>query len=237
MQAFEALETEIGYRFQDQKLVQRALTHRSRAYEEGSPDVVGDNEQLEFLGDSILGFLVSEWLVAKFPGQAEGRLSKLKAHLVSASHLHSAAQTMAIGKHLLLGKGEELSGGRSKKTLLANAVEAVIAALYLDGGMEPARRFVVDHILSEFDMENAGGHEFVNFKGALKELAQSLSLPQPQYVILEERGPQHAKTFVVEVRMGGDWVSRAEGVSKKSAGQEAAKAILDRWESSQTAKV
>lgn len=226
-QPLEALEGELGYRFHDRNLLQRALTHSSRAYEEGSAEVSGNNEQLEFLGDSILGFLVSEWLVAQFPGQAEGRLSKLKAHLVSATHLYCAAQAMAIGRYLLLGKGEELSGGRNKKTLLANALEALIAALYLDGGMEPARRFVVDRILSEFDLAKAGGQEFVNFKGALKELAQELSLPQPQYVVLEERGPEHAKTFVVEVRLGREWSSRAEGLSKKSAGQEAAKTTLE----------
>lgn len=222
----QALETDLGYQFRDRELLQRALTHRSRAYEQGSPTVVADNEQLEFLGDSILGFVASEWLVSHFPHFAEGRLSKMKAHLVSASHLLHAAQEMGLGQHLLLGRGEEMSGGRGKKTLLADAIEALIAALYIDGGMDVARSFIVNRVLSDFNPSEADGPELVNFKGALAELTQTLDLPRPEYRILEERGPDHSKTFLIEVRVGDDWVGRAEGVSKKSASQAAAKDVL-----------
>ncbi len=226
----EALETELAHRFREKGLLQRALTHRSRAYEEGLPEVCSNNEQLEFLGDAILGFVVSEWLVTQFPGDSEGRLSKLKAHLVSSAHLYHSAQSMNLGQYLLLGRGEDLSGGREKRTLLANAVEALIAALYLDGGMETARAFVIRRILSDFNSGEAGGQEVLNFKGALKELAQTLNLPQPTYNILEERGPEHAKTFVIEVRLGRNWAGMGQGVSKKSASQEAAKIVLQMLE-------
>jgi ribonuclease-3 len=222
-----ALELQLGYQFRDRGLLERALTHRSRAYEQGLPEVVADNEQLEFLGDSILGFLVSEWLVACFPEHAEGRLSKLKAQLVSASHLYSAGQALHLGQYLLLGRGEELSGGREKKTLLANAIEALIAAIYLDGGMEPARRFVIEQLLAQA-AGLTGDEDAVNFKGALKELTQAMHLPPPMYAVVEEHGPEHAKTFVVEVRIGRDWLARASGMSKKGAGQEAAKLVLEK---------
>jgi ribonuclease III len=226
----EALQAALGYRFASRELLARALTHRSSVHAR-SPDAEGgsDNEQLEFLGDSILGFVASDALLAAHPGYPEGRLSKLKAHLVSASHLHEVAVRLRLGDYLLLGRGEEMSGGREKKALLANAVEALIAALYLDGGLEPARRFILQQIIGE---AAPGAEEALatDYKSALQELAQSLRLPQPRYAIVEERGPEHAKTFLVEVSVGGEWVSRAEGMSKKSAGQKAAQQILQRLE-------
>jgi ribonuclease-3 len=222
----QALETLLGHTFQDDDLFRRALTHKSRVYERGAHETLSDNEQLEFLGDSILGFIVSEHLVARFPDFEEGQLSKLKAHLVSSSHLYEVAHSIALGEYLLLGRGEEMSGGREKKALLANAVEALIAALYLDGGIGPARSFVVKHILGEFHPPGDGLAAVTDYKSALQETAQALKLPQPRYTILEERGPEHAKTFLVEVRVGRDWVSQAEGLSKKSAGQKAAQQIL-----------
>lgn len=191
-------------------------------------EVAGNNEQLEFLGDSILGFLASEWLMARFPTETEGGLTKRKAQLVSASHLHRVAQSMNLGRHLLLGRGEELSGGRAKKNLLSNAVEALIAALYLDGGLDPARLFVEAHVLAGPDASENGGPQVVDFKGALKELATARGLVPPRYTIVEERGPQHSKVFVVEVRVGETSVGRAEGFTKKSASQEAARLVLDR---------
>jgi ribonuclease-3 len=222
----KALQAELGHTFRDQSLLLRALTHKSRAYENGAADCQDDNEQLEFLGDSILGFLVSEWLVAEFPAFPEGRLSKLKAHLVSASHLHNVAKDLRLGEYLLLGRGEELSGGREKKAILANAIEALIAALYLDGGIEPVRTFVTERVLAEFHLNSDQSNNLVDFKSALQEMAQSLKLPQPRYAIVSERGPEHAKTFVVEVRVGREWASQAEGLSKKSAGQKAAELVL-----------
>ncbi len=226
----EALEPELGYRFRDRELLRRALTHKSRAREEGWPEVVSENEQLEFLGDSILGFLASEWLVSQYPEWPEGRLSTLKAYLVSAAHLHEVAQTMRLGEFLILGRGEEVSGGRSKRGLLANALEAVIAATYLDGGMEPARRLVVDRILSGSDPAAASAEGAGDCKAALQEIARQMSLPPPCYVLVEEQGPDHAKTFVVEARVG-QWSDKAEGLSKKSAGHQAAKILLQRLKS------
>lgn len=221
----EALEAALGYQFENRELLARAFTHRSSVYEKIPSTAATDNEQLEFLGDSILGFVVSDALVAANPEYPEGRLSKFKAQLVSASHLHKVAARLQLGDYLLLGRGEEMSGGREKKALLANAVEALIAALYLDGGMEPARRFILQHVIGEAEPSNEAALA-TDYKSALQEVAQTRKLPQPRYAIVEERGPEHAKTFLVEVRVGRDWVSRAEGLSKKSAGQKAAQEIL-----------
>ena len=222
----EALETVLGYRFRSRELLQRALTHRSSIYEKNIPGTAAaDNEQLEFLGDAVLGFIASDVLVARHPAYPEGRLSKLKAHLVSASHLYEVAARMKLGDYLLLGRGEELSGGREKKALLSNGLEAVIAAVYLDGGFEPVRHFVIQHIL-DAAVPGEEAAQVTDYKGALQEMAQALKLPQPRYSIVEERGPEHAKTFLVEVRVGPDWVGRGDGLSKKSAGQKAAQKIL-----------
>ncbi|HEV2446250.1 MAG TPA: ribonuclease III [Candidatus Sulfopaludibacter sp.] len=221
-----ALEELLGYRFQRPELLQRALTHRSSIYEKNSQAAAADNEQLEFLGDSILGFLVSDMLLERCPDFSEGRLSKFKAQLVSAAHLHEVALKVRLGGHLRLGRGEELSGGREKKALLANALEAVIAAVYLDGGIEPARAFIARYIIGQAELPQAG-LEVTDYKSALQEKAQALKLPQPRYSIVEERGPEHAKTFLVEVRVGRDWSSRAEGLSKKSASQKAAQQVLE----------
>ena len=222
----EALEAALGHSFRNRELLQRALTHRSSAYEKSSARASAtDNEQLEFLGDAILGFVVSDALVSRHPDYPEGRLSKLKAHLVSSSHLHEVAMQLKLGGYLFLGRGEELSGGREKKALLSNAVEALIAAIYLDGGFDSARQFVIQHILDAEPPSEEGG-QITDYKGALQEMAQALKLPQPRYSIIEERGPEHSKTFLVEVRVGREWISQAEGMSKKSAGQRAAQLIL-----------
>ncbi len=145
---------------------------------------------------------------------------------MSALHLHTVALKIGLGSHLRLGRGEELSGGREKKALLANALEAVIAAVYLDGGMEPARQFVDRYVLGAAEVPEAG-LEMTDYKSALQERAQALKLPQPRYSIVAEHGPEHAKTFLVEVRVGRDWSSRAEGLSKKSASQKAAQRVLE----------
>ncbi|HLJ48217.1 MAG TPA: ribonuclease III [Bryobacteraceae bacterium] len=222
----ESLEAVLDYHFGNRSLLERALTHKSRVYEKNLKSVLNDNEQLEFLGDSILGFIVSELLISRYPQYPEGRLSKVKAHLVSASHLHQVAQEIDLGDHLLLGRGEEMSGGRSKPALLANAIEALIAAVYLDGGIEAASRFVAEKIVADFEAPEEGSDKMLDYKSALQEMAQALKLPQPRYSIVEERGPEHAKTFLVEVRVGREWASRAEGLSKKSAGQRAAQLVL-----------
>jgi len=222
------LEQALGHDFRDRELLERALTHKSRVYEhalEGKNEA--DNEQLEFLGDAILGFAVSASLVSRFASFQEGRLSKLKAHLVSAAHLHAVAQKLQLGEHLRLGRGEEMSGGRAKKALLSDAVEALIAALYLDAGLDTACRFIEEHIIGPGDLPEDGLYSTVtDHKSALQEMAQTLKLPPPRYSIVAEAGPEHSKTFTVEVRVGKEWVSQAQGLSKKSASQKAAQQVL-----------
>jgi ribonuclease-3 len=223
------LEQKLGSTFRNRELLVRALTHKSLSFErKPADDSFVDNEQLEFLGDSILGFVVSESLIRRYPEYAEGRLSKLKAHLVSAAHLYRVAQSLDLGLFLQLGRGEEMSGGREKKALLANAVEAVIAAIYLDGGIEAARDFIVSRLVEAFGLPDRGLEDEVNdYKTALQERTQALGLAMPRYLIAKENGPDHAKTFIVEVRVGADVACRGEGPSKKSAGQMAAKAVLE----------
>jgi ribonuclease-3 len=229
-----ALEQRIDYHFSDPELLHRALTHSSLANETrsgGSP--LHDNEQYEFLGDSVLGFLIAEALVRRYPGQSEGDLSRQKGHLVSAAHLHGVARRIDLGSYLELGRSEEMSGGRAKKTLLVDGLEAVIAAIYLDGGVEPARRFVHEFVLDaplSSDVEAGTDIQpaITNFKSALQELAQSRKLPQPRYSIVRERGPEHSKMFTVEVKVGKDWTGQAEGRTKKVAAQRAARGLYDR---------
>ena len=225
----EALERAIGYSFRDAGLLRRALTHRSYAHEmsaSGQP-AIADNEQLEFLGDSVLGALISELLVRQFPELSEGRLSKLKAHLVSAVHLVEVARALDLGAHLLLGRGEEMSGGRGKRALLADGLEALIAAIYLDTGLEAARVFVTRHVAGDLEVQSEGDDALLsNFKSALQEAAHARGLPLPRYVVVGETGPEHAKTFIVELRLGRDWVVQAEAQTKKAASQKAAELLL-----------
>ena len=229
------LESRINYHFSDRELLRRALVHSSLANESrtGAHSTLNDNEQLEFLGDSVLGFLIAEALVLRYPEYREGELSRLKAHLVSAAHLHGVARRLDLGSYLELGRSEEMSGGRAKKTLLVDGLEAVMAAIYLDGGLDAVRRFVAAHVL---DAPMVGDEEagtdiqpaITNFKSALQELAQSLKLPQPRYSIVRERGPEHSKTFTVEVRVGRDWTGQADGRTKKVAAQRAARGVYER---------
>jgi len=227
----EFLETAIGYAFRDPGLLRRALTHKSHAHEKtaaGEPHWE-DNEQLEFLGDSVLGLLFSELLVRHYPFLPEGRLSKLKAHFVSAAHLVEVARSLDLGDHLLLGRGEELSGGRNKKALLADALEALIAAIYLDSGLEAAREFVARHVAGDLEAHGEGmDAALFNFKSALQEAAHARGLPLPRYVVVGETGPEHAKTFVVEIRLGHEWAVQAEAPTKKAAGQKAAELLLEK---------
>jgi ribonuclease-3 len=232
----ESLEIAIGHRFVDREILEKSLTHRSHVHEKGPSPGEGllfcDNEQLEFLGDAVLGFLVSEALVKRFPNYAEGRLSKLKAHIVSAAHLHGVADKLQLGNYLQLGRGEELSGGRSKRTLLVDSLEALIAALYQDGGIDRAREFVARLVVvadgaGESLAEDRLPESFTDFKSALQELARARKLPLPRYVTVRERGPEHSKTFTVEARVGKDFVGQAEGFSKKSAAQKAARDVFE----------
>lgn len=221
------MEEILGYRFQNAHLLVRALTHKSHPTERSGTNPELDNEQLEFFGDAILGFLVSEALYERFPAFSEGRLSKLKSWLVSSAHLHTIAERLQLGDALILGRGEEMSGGRTKKALLSNAVEAILAAIYLDGGMEAARHFARTRILTlDSDWESSLPSTITDYKSALQERVQSLKLAPPKYVTVGERGPEHAKVFEVEVRVGKAHSARGEGVSKKDAGQRAAELLF-----------
>lgn len=222
----ERLEAALGYQFRDPELLRRALTHKSYAHERpaDAPEAAQDNERLEFLGDAVLGFLISEFLVERYSHLSEGRLSKLKARLVSAPHLYAVALRLDLGRYLLLGKGEEMSRGREKPALLADALEALIAAIYLDGGIDRAREFVRRQIAVDLEAMPAQA----DFKGALQEFAHARGLPAPRYVLVKERGPDHAKSFTVEVSVGSQWSAQGEDHSKKDAGQRAARRLLER---------
>ncbi len=215
----------LGHVFQRPELLQRALTHRSYSHEADAG--ARHNEQLEFLGDAVLGFVASAKLAETFPDASEGQLSKWKAHLVSARHLHDVALKLHLGDHLRLGPSEENSGGRLKRAKLADALEAVIAALYLDGGIVAAGRFVERHILGDDLAARVAGIGSDNYKTMLQELTQARHTTAPEYRVAEERGPAHRKTFVVEVWLGKERIAAAEGSTKKSAEQAAARAGLE----------
>jgi len=235
-----ALEEALSYHFRRRSVIEQAVTHSSQAREQESQQAgdkykVSDNEQLEFLGDAVLSLVTSEELYRRFPQFREGELSKLRAHLVSERHLIQVAQKLELGHYLRLGRGEEKSGGRSKTALLVDALEAILAAIYLDGGFEVAREFVLRNILQpELErMESHGGSlPVTDFKSALQEAVQSLGLPQPAYVLVEEAGPEHSKTFTVEARLNlrngtpSEFVGRAHGSTKKTAEQDAARQLL-----------
>jgi ribonuclease-3 len=240
----KALELALDHSFGNPELLERALTHSSHAHEEakapGSENGSAgrqDNEQFEFLGDAVLGLVTSQLLFERFPGFHEGQLSKLKAHLVSAGHLVNVATRLDLGRFLRLGRGEERSGGRAKSTLLSDALEAVIAAMYLDTGLEKSREFIIRHILGpELDrIASEGENDFslADYKSALQELLQSTGRLQPVYVTVKEEGPDHRKTFTVEARIfphgqtRPEYVTRAEGATKKKAEQRAAKQALE----------
>jgi ribonuclease III len=227
MPDLEELETRLGHRFEDRVLLLRALTHKSRSYED--PETNLDNERMEFLGDAVLGFLTSTILFERGPELPEGKLSKLKSHLVSATHLFEVAQRLELGDFLLLGRSEEMSGGRGKRALLADALEALIAALYLDGGVAACRQFVEGQVLAGVDLEALDRALVPNdHKGTLQELVQSRRLPPPRYVIVRESGPEHAKVFTVEARVGREVLGMGEGASKKAAAQIAAEEAFRR---------
>lgn len=223
----QELEAKLGHTFRDRSLLVRALTHKSYSSEAPAELASCDNEQLEFFGDSILGFLVSEMLITEFAKLPEGELSRAKSYLVSARWLHQVARRMDLGDYLNLGKGEEHSGGRVKPSLLSNAIEALIAALYLDAGIDKARAFVTEHVYSSETLHAAEQGEHTNFKGELWEKAGAEKLPRPEYRVVQTSGPAHAPNFVVEARLGKLFTGIGEGPSKKVAEQHAARALLD----------
>jgi ribonuclease-3 len=225
-QQFDALETRLGYRFRDRGLLEHALTHKSKAHEDPSGGVI-DNESLEFLGDAVLGLVVADALFKAFPTYSEGQKSKIKANLVSTASLAELADRLGLGDHMILGRGEEKTGGRRKPALLADTCEAVIAAFYLDGGLEAARGFLVRELGSRIDEARQPGYFGRDHKSRLQERLQSLGQPLPAYRVLVETGPEHRKLFSVQVASGDRVLSQGEGRTKKDAEQEAARLAID----------
>lgn len=235
-----ALEESLEYHFQRRELIEQALTHSSQAREvealggAGRSPGRGDNELLEFLGDAVLGMVTTELLFHRFPEFQEGHLSKLRAHLVGQRHLLRVAEQLQIGHYLRLGRGEEKSGGRGKATLLVDALEAILAALYLDGGWLVARDFILRTIvqpeLARMKLETSA-IPVMDFKSALQETLQASGRRQPVYDLVKEEGPEHKKSFTVEVRLAepetAKFVARAQGTTKKRAEQEAARQALE----------
>lgn len=233
----ERLQQLLDYQFHHPAMLDLALTHSSVAYElQGEHRPYDDNEQLEFLGDAVLGLIVTEQLFRSYPEFSEGPLTRLRAHFVSRQHLGRVAQKMGLGEYLRLGKGEEKSGGRRKTAILANAVEAVIAAVYLDGGLEPAARVVrawmLDEKLETLVAAARSGEDVGDHKSMLQEYFQAHGLGQPIYAVTAENGPDHHKNFVVAVKQGEhagveQVLASATGTRKKHAEQEAARLALE----------
>ncbi len=224
----QKLQNELGYDFQNAELLFRALVHRSFAYE--NPDVAADNETLEFLGDSVLGLAISHLLIELFPDCDEGELSRLRSSIVNERELAQIASTVSLGDYLLLGKGEELSGGRQKASLLANALEALLASVYLDGGLESAVR-LVKKMFNRY-LENRE-EEFLlkaldkDYKTQLQEITQAKLKLTPTYFLESEEGPDHDKTFFMRVAISDRVLAQGSGKSKKEAQQEAARKAID----------
>jgi ribonuclease-3 len=220
------LEQKVGYSFRSRALLDRALTHRSFANER-----VGENcphnEAMEFLGDSVLGFVVSAWLLERFPELAEGKLSKMKAYLVSESRLVELAEELDLGSYILLNRGEEKTGGRQKRALLADAYEALIGVLYVDGGITVAERFLRRELRQKLMSLDPASMIGADYKSALQERLQASGGPGPEYVVVEVMGPDHRRNFRVELRIAGRAFSTGEGHTIKIAQQEAARVALE----------
>ena len=220
------LEAAIGYRFQNISLLQNALTHSSYANERWH-DSLKSNERLEFLGDSILGMVVAEYLYRNFPDRPEGELTRMRADMVCETSLATVADKIGLGEHLLLGHGEERFGGRKRASILADAVESVIAACFLDGGMEAAKAFVAQFVLTEVPVKQLHN---ADYKTALQELVQQKKDQVLAYALVGESGPDHDKEFRVEVSLNGNVIGAGVGRSKKRAEQDAARNALDALE-------
>jgi ribonuclease-3 len=241
------VEALLRHSFARPDLLTQALTHRSLAYElrmkdpEAAESLAGtDNEQLEFLGDAVIGFLAAEDLCRRYPELDEGQLTRLRAELVSRKHLGQVAARLQLGEAMLLGRGEERSGGRKKNALLANCIEAVVAALYLDAGLEATREFVVREVIEPsaetLRDQMLGGSSIGDHKSALQELLQARKLGQPEYVVKAESGPDHRKRFLVEVFVAKNGakskpLARGLGNTKKKAEQESARRAITRLQS------
>ncbi len=227
MNAFASAEASIGVVFNDRSLLAEALTHAS--YTNENPELAPvTNERLEFLGDAVLGQVITTRLFRDFPGEQEGRLTEFRARLVRGDTLARVAAGISLGNHLLLGKGEETTGGRGKPVNLAGALEAVIGAVFLDQGQEVAADFILKILDAELDsVAVAAGHG--NYKSELQELLQTRQQPAPSYHVVDTSGPDHNRRFAVEVRLGDTVLGSGVGRSKKAAEKNAAETILERF--------
>ncbi len=219
-----SLEKSIDYKFRKKSLLKEAITHKSFAHEQQNKNILF-NERMEFLGDAVLELIVSEYLYSTYSDHTEADLSKMKAYLVQESSLAHAAAVLELGTHLHLGKGEELTGGRKKPSLLANAFEAVLAAIYIDGGYKKAGDFVHNHLVTKMD-DLATDNFIFDFKTKLQEISQAQFSVLPKYVTHKEEGPEHKKIFEVKVYINDKFIGSGKGKTKKAAAQKAAEAGL-----------
>lgn len=219
------LEQKIGYSFRSRALLDRALTHRSFANERAAQNCQ-HNEAMEFLGDAVLGFVVSAWLLERFPDLSEGKLSKMKAHLVSEASLVELAEAIDLGRYILLNRGEEKTGGRRKHALLADAYEALIGVIYVDGGIEVAERFLRRELRKKLMAIDPTAMIGTDYKSALQEHLQAAGGPVPEYAVIEVLGPDHCRTFRIELRVNKCAIAQGEGHTIKIAQQEAARTAL-----------
>lgn len=244
MERSKELEERLAYRFARPSLLERALTHSSAvpelrtsaaaAGDSGPRGQIEDNERLEFLGDAVLDLLASEYLLERFPDWSEGQLSRSRARIVNAQALELASRRVGIGDFLRLGKGEEKTGGREKHAILADALEAIVAAVYLDGGLRAARE-VLERILFQPALDDGGDELWQSDrKSALQEFLQRRGQPPAEYRLAAESGPDHQKLFMVQVWSRGEYLASGEGSTKKEAEQKAARDALDRLEQLET---
>lgn len=225
MAHFSVVESRIGYAFQNKKLLQQAFTHRSY-YNEHRDQIDDHNERLEFLGDSILGLLISDYLYHHLPSQAEGELSRLRAHLVEAGSCARLLQQLELGDFVQLGRGERMNEGRGRETILADLFEALLGAVYLDGGMEAAQKFFWGHFKQEIEKNLA--HPARNWKAELQDYSQKKYQRPPIYKVVREEGPDHSKMFVVAAHIDDKEMGQGTGSSKKEAEQAAAQDAIEK---------
>lgn len=218
-----SLEEKLGYKFKNRKLLENALTHSSYANEVRNGST--SNERLEFLGDSVLSIIVSDHIYKNFPKLPEGELTRMRASLVCEKSLCGFSRELEVGRYLLLGKGEDKGGGRERDSILADAFEAILAAIYLDGGMEPARKHALRFVLRELD--HTEDEVFKDYKTALQEIIQRNPEEAVSYILTDETGPDHDKSFTVEVHLNSNVIGMGVGKNKKQAEQMAAKQALE----------
>ncbi len=234
MSSTDDLQFELCYSFQNPQLLIKALTHSSHANEKLVSE--GDNEKLEFLGDSLLGFLISDLLFRAHPRLTEGQLSKLKGFFVSSANLVKYAERIHLGDYLQLGKGEEKTGGRAKQALLVDALEAIFGAIYLDGGIEEVRRVILNFFEPQIEDVGDSERQLQDFKTALQEELQAQHRGRAEYILASEDGPDHQRLFTVEVAVAGEPLAQGIGLTKKAAEQAAARQALERVSKLETFK-